>query len=470
MTSKNPERPNILFILSDDQGPWAMNCAGTPELKTPNLDGLATSGIRFENFFCASPVCSPARASILTGQMPSQHGVQDFLRAGNSASLPSDGRTIQYLEGRTTYVEILADNGYDCGLSGKWHLGDSATPQAGFDFWNVHATGAGDYYSAPMFREGVAYSADGYVSDVITDNAIGYLNSQLVSGTPFSLNVHFTAPHAPWGREQHPPELYEGYFTNGSFESVRWDPIHPAHLAKKGSSGSIGRGADERRELLSGYFSAITAMDSNIGRLIGWLERNDLRDNTLVIFSADHGEGSGHHRMILKGFFEEESWAVPLVISQRSTLSGSRSDSSHLISGVDISATICDYAGAPPLPHASIATSLRPFLEGSNDIPWREYVVGENRSSIAIRDEEFKSILYDSSERRLYHLADDPLETRDLVNESGFEHIKESHGNYLAEYAESVVPSDTLDADSIYRQRMARLHGGNWSAGMEELR
>ncbi|MCI0809693.1 MAG: sulfatase-like hydrolase/transferase, partial [Chloroflexi bacterium] len=190
-----------------------MNCAGTPELTTPNLDRLAATGIRFENFFCASPVCSPARATILTGQMPSQHGVQDFIRAGNSPTLPGDGKRIQYLEGRTTYTEILAANGYDCGLSGKWHLGDSATPQAGFSFWNVHATGSGDYYRAPMFRapasgissdrEAEQYTADGYVSDVITDNALGYLESRLGSEKPFSLNVHYTAPHAPWGRDQH---------------------------------------------------------------------------------------------------------------------------------------------------------------------------------------------------------------------------------------------------------------------------
>ncbi|MCH7970145.1 MAG: sulfatase-like hydrolase/transferase, partial [Chloroflexi bacterium] len=198
-----------------------MNCAGTPELTTPNLDRLAATGVRFENFFCASPVCSPARATILTGQMPSQHGVQDFIRAGNSPTLPGDGKRIQYLEGRTTYTEILAANGYDCGLSGKWHLGDSATPQAGFSFWNVHATGSGNYYRAPMFRapassissdqEAEQYTAGGYVSDVITDNALGYLESRLGSEKPFSLNVHYTAPHAPWERHQHPADLYDDY-------------------------------------------------------------------------------------------------------------------------------------------------------------------------------------------------------------------------------------------------------------------
>ena len=157
MASKNPDRPNVLFILSDDQGPWAMNSAGTWELKTPNLDRLAATGVRFENFFCASPVCSPARASILTGQMPSQHGVQDFLRIGNSAEIPEDGERIQYLEGRQTYVQMLRDHGYDCGLSGKWHLGDAVVPQAGFEFWDVHQSGSGDYFHAPMFKDGESY-------------------------------------------------------------------------------------------------------------------------------------------------------------------------------------------------------------------------------------------------------------------------------------------------------------------------
>jgi arylsulfatase A-like enzyme len=127
VASSDPSRPNILFILSDDQGAWAMNCAGTPELRTPNLDRLAETGIRFENFFCASPVCSPARASILTGQIPSQHGVQDFLRAGSGVDVAGDGKTIKYLEGRITYTQLLADCGYDAERQvAYWRFGNSA--------------------------------------------------------------------------------------------------------------------------------------------------------------------------------------------------------------------------------------------------------------------------------------------------------------------------------------------------------
>src|SRR5699024_3576693 len=114
------KKPNIVFILSDDQGAWAMGCAGNDEMRTPNLDRLAASGIRFENFFCNSPVCSPSRASLFTGKMPSQHGVHDWIRDGNTGE-----GAIEYLRGQTAFTDVLAAHDYQCGISGKRHLGDS---------------------------------------------------------------------------------------------------------------------------------------------------------------------------------------------------------------------------------------------------------------------------------------------------------------------------------------------------------
>ncbi len=153
------QKPNIVFILSDDQGAWAMRCAGNSDIITPNLDRLAEEGILFENFFCVSPVCSPARASIITGQIPSTHGVHDFIRKGNidnpAGGLGYNGkdRPIEYLKGMPGYTGYLAKDGYRCGLSGKWHLGASATPQKSFEYWYAHGFGGGDYYDYQVYEE-----------------------------------------------------------------------------------------------------------------------------------------------------------------------------------------------------------------------------------------------------------------------------------------------------------------------------
>ena len=115
--------PNVVFILTDDQGPWALGCAGNEEIRTPNLDRLAGQGMRFENFFCTSPVCSPARASLMTGRIPSAHGVHDWIRERNMPPRP-----VAYLEEMTCYTDLLAEAGYTVGLSGKWHLATASRP------------------------------------------------------------------------------------------------------------------------------------------------------------------------------------------------------------------------------------------------------------------------------------------------------------------------------------------------------
>ena len=152
-----------------------------------------------------------------------------------------------------------------------------------------------------MIRDGKAYQTSDYVSDLITDNALDFLEAQKDTDQPFCLNVHYTAPHAPWGREHHPPELFEDYYQNCPFESTPDEPMHPQQLSKTGSSGSLGFTEEERRETLSGYFAAMTAMDANVGRLLDWLEANGLRENTLIAFTSDNGMNMGHHGIYGKG-------------------------------------------------------------------------------------------------------------------------------------------------------------------------
>ena len=162
-----------------------MGCSGNEEIITPNLDKLAAEGMRFENFFCASPVCSPARASLLTGRIPSQHGVHDWIRDDNKKQ-----EDIEYLAGQTAYTDILAQEGYVCGLSGKWHLGKSSVPQKSFTHWFAHKSGGGPYYGAPFYREGRLVYEPGYVTDVITDDACGkaaFLSSRGLYGASRAL-------------------------------------------------------------------------------------------------------------------------------------------------------------------------------------------------------------------------------------------------------------------------------------------
>ena len=425
MASSNPQTPNVIFILSDDQGAWAMGCAGNDELDTPNLDRIAATGIRFENFFCASPVCSPARASILTGQIPSQHGVQDFLRKGNSTHLPADGVEIEYMRGRRSYIETLAENGYACGLSGKWHLGRSALPQLGFDYWNVHASGGSSYYRAPMIEDGNFYQPDGYVTDVITDHALEFLDAQLDSDAPFSLNVHYTAPHAPWGREHHPADVFNRYHDECAFDSVPDEPIHRSQLDKEPGAATLGDTPENRRLALSGYFAAITEMDRNIGRLLDWLEQNGLRENTPVVLNADNGMNMGHHGIWGKGNgtyppnMFDTAVKVPTLVSRPGHVPQDLV-CDKLLSQYDFMPTLLGYLGLEadsdqPLP----GRDFSPVLRGESmagDAP--VFVLDEYGPTRMIRTQRWKYVhRYPDGPNELYDLVNDPLETRNLVDD-----------------------------------------------------
>lgn len=425
------EQINLLFILTDDQGYWAIGCAGNSEIRTPNLDRLAATGLRFENFFCASPVCSPARASILTGRMPSQHGVQDFLRAGNSNIYGAEDRAIEYLSGQTSYTDILSERGYTCGLSGKWHLGYSEKPQKSFAFWDVHASGAGPYYNPPMIRDGKAYQTSDYVSDLITDNALDFLES---IDQPFCLNVHYTAPHAPWGREHHPPELFEDYYQNCPFESTPDEPMHPQQLSKTGSSGSLGFTEEERKETLSGYFAAMTAMDANVGRLLDWLEANGLRENTLIAFTSDNGMNMGHHGIYGKGNgtfppnMFDTSVKVPMLFSRPDHIPEGEIISS-LHSHYDIMPTLLDYLNienpdSDSLPGRSFSALLEGrAIEGDD----RVVVFDEYGPTRMIRTVEWKYVhRYPYGPHELYDLVNDPDERQNLIEKQKHQPIRES--------------------------------------------
>ncbi|MBN2448839.1 MAG: sulfatase-like hydrolase/transferase [Lentisphaeria bacterium] len=426
MASHSQERPNILLVLTDDHGHWAMGCAGNGEVRTPHLDRLAATGLRFENLFCASPVCSPARASLLTGRIPSQHGVHDWIRAGDTHDVSQEpdghGRVIEYLQRQPGYTDVLAEAGYLCGLSGKWHLGSVHRPQRGFTYWNVHAKGGGPYYRAPMVEGNRVVPAEGYVTEVITDHALAFLNEQaLTDERPFYLGVHYTAPHSPWQREHHPADLWDSYHEHCPFRSVP-SALQPPAWAQRISIPV--KDEQTRRVYLSGYFAAITAMDAQLGRLLDWLEEHDLRSNTLVLFTSDNGMSMGHHGVFGKGNATfpmnmfDTAVKVPGIVSRPGFVPrGCICDA--LVSHYDIKPTLLDYVGLESpnrdlLPGRSFAQLLRGAAFRDDD----EIVILDEYGPVRmIRNRYWKYVhRYPYGPHELYHLRNDPEERTNLVD------------------------------------------------------
>ncbi len=407
-----------------------MGCAGNRDIHTPHLDRLADRGIRFTNFFCASPVCSPARASIWTGNMPSRHGVHDWIRSGNidRELLPDsmrdlkayaeEDRAIDYLAGQLTFPEVLADNGYVCGLSGKWHLGDNFRPSKGFSHWSALGRGGCGYYEADFVRNGDIVTEDRYVTNVITEDALQFVHERASDGRPFYLSVHYTAPHTPWERNQHPAPYFRMY-EDCKFEHFPDEPIHPDQI----NSCSFGTG-EARRELLKGYCAAITAMDEDVGRLMDALEKQGLRDHTLVIFTSDNGMNTGHHGIWGKGNgtfpqnMYDTSVKVPFLVSRPGTVpEGIVSD--ELLSHYDVMPTLLDYVGIGHRMEASApGTSFAPLLRGERLAGSEQVVVCDEYGPVRmIRNREWKYVhRYPYGPHELYHLALDPGETHNLID------------------------------------------------------
>ncbi len=406
-------RPNVLCILTDDQGVWAAGCYGNSEIRTPNIDRIAQTGVRFDRFFVATPVCSPSRATLLTGRIASQHGVHDWIRGGN---VGDDAAT--YLEGETAYTDVLADHGWRCGLSGKWHLGNSTLTQHGFSHWFAHQFGGGPYNNAPMVRDGVPVNEPGYVTNVITDDALAFIDRHANQEEPFYLGVHYTAPHSPW--TGHPQDIVDSY-DDCPFASCPQEPIHPW-------AGGLTRECMGDRESLKGYFAAVTAMDLDVGRLLDRLDRHGIRENTLVIFLSDNGFSLGHHGFWGKGNgtsplnMYENSIRVPALVSHPGRLPEGFVQGA-MLSAYDFMPTLLSYLDLPvPWDRNLPGRNTLDAWMGRDDAS-RDHVVifDEYGGTRMIRTESWKYVhRYTEGPNELYDLENDPDERANLADDAGY--------------------------------------------------
>lgn len=450
------KKPNLVFILADDLGNWALETAGNEEIITPNLTKLANSGINFDNFFCTSPVCSPARASILTGKIPSQHGVHDWIRDGN------DG--LEYLAEDKAYTEILTDAGYNCGISGKWHLGASFTKQKDFEHWFVHQEGGGPYYQAPMVEDNKAVNKEGYLTDLITDDAVDFIEEQEASGEPFCLNINYTAPHSPWDYEQH-PDKYLDLYKDCPFDSVPELSRHP--WQREDVEYPIG---ERRKEVLSCYYAAVTAMDANIGRVLDKLDELGIRENTIVVFSSDNGMSMGHHGIFGKGNgtfpqnMYDSSVKVPMIISLPGTIAAGEF-SEAMLSHYDFMPTILDYLDvdyepAAELPGKSFAEILRGKKQKERDES--EIVVFDEYGPVRmIRNKKWKYVhRYPYGPHELYNLAADPTEINNLAAKEEYQEklfeLRAKLEKWFVKYADPAVDGSR---EEVYGRGQKNLAG-----------
>lgn len=413
MVSRDPERPNVVVVLTDDQGYWALGDEGGDAI-TPNLGRLAQEGTRSDNFFCTSPVCSPARASLLTGTIPSQHGVHDFIHEPPTGT---DG--VDFLRGEETYVDVLARNGYACGIVGKWHLGQSQLARNGFTKWSVLPGGASPYFDAEIIRDGRVEPVDGYLTDALTDEALDFIDRHGDHDGPFYLSLHYTAPHAPWV-DAHPDELTDLYRDCG-FDSIPEVPRHPWSR----QFHDVMRHAERHpRANLIGYFAAVTGLDRGVGRLLDHLRARAISDSTMIVFLSDNGFNAGHHGIWGKGNgtfpmnLYDTSVKVPCIWRQPGRIPAGALDSG-LRSGYDFMPTLLGYlALGSPYRGDGPGRDFSSMLMGDTADD-REFVVvhAEYGPARMIRTSEWKFVDREPyGPRELYCLRDDPGET---VNLSG---------------------------------------------------
>ena len=387
-------KPNILFIITDQQGLETLSALQNPFVHTPNEDRLKKRGVTFTRSYSVNPVCSPARSSMFTGRMSSETGVVHNglpIRAG----IPNLG-------------QWLAQFGYETVYVGKWHLPDGyATRIPGFK-----VLPGGIYLRGTVGDRTVSMASEAFLR-------------HYEGKKPFFMVASFLQPHDVCGwirRNARPLETWPFPEIEAALPPL---PPNFDALLKEAKRAKIARMPEwnERnwRYYLWSYYRMVEEADRELGRVLDALEASRFARNTLVIFTSDHGEGRARHRTVLKNFLYEEAVNVPLIVSFPGRVAENKTDERHLVSGADITPTVCDFAGVPAPPNQR-GLSLKPILTGK-EVPWREFVVSEVMHDYGrmIRTDRFKLITYrDDPVIQFFDLKADPWETHNLAGETRY--------------------------------------------------
>ena len=437
-------RPNILFIMSDDHAAHAISAYGSQINQTPNIDRLAAQGVRLTNTFCTNALCTPSRATILTGQYSHVNQVKTLDDEIDSS------RPIQS-------QKLLKQAGYDTAIVGKWHLGnnEASNPQ-GFDYWNI-LPGQGDYYDPVMIENGVEHKLEGYVTDLITDISVEWLESR-DSEAPFFLMVHHKAPHSSWipakrhenlgveGKFPEPETLMDDYETRSEAVKITSIRVEDTRKANLKVDPPEGISQDEKRKwayqrYITDYTRTVQAVDDSVGTLLDYLDEQGLADNTLIIYTSDQGMFLGDHGWHDKRYMYEESLRMPFIARLPGKIEAG-SIASDMLLNVDFAPTLMDYADVE-VPVEVQGSSGRGILEGSTPDDWQKslyyrywmHTIGHKViPNYGVRNERYKLIFYYgvtvedthnpdidiAAEWELYDLKADPCEVNNVYGQPEF--------------------------------------------------
>jgi len=394
--AEKPKQPNIVFIFSDDHAYQAISAYGHPAklLDTPNLDRIAKGGMRFDRCLVPNSICGPSRATVLTGKYSHANGFY------NNTNSKFDGTQV-------TFPKLLQAAGYQTAVVGKWHLVSQPT---GFDYWHI-LPGQGVYYNPPMNDNGKQVKHEGYVTDIITDLSLDWLKKRN-KDKPFVLMCQHKAPHREWSpalrhlghdkdrKYPEPPTLFDDYKGRGKAEfnqdmtiaktmtagdlkltpatgmteaqKKEWDayyaPRNEAFKAAKLEGQELVRWKFNR--YMHDYLGTVKAVDEGVGKVLDYLEKENLAENTIVVYAADQGFYLGEHGWFDKRWIFEESLRTPLLVRWPGTTKPGTS-SKDIVSNLDFAPTFLEAAGVP-VPAAVQGKSLVPVLKGATPADWRK--------------------------------------------------------------------------------------------------
>lgn len=475
VSASGGDRPNVVVIQTDDQGAWAMPHR-TSDLVAPNIARLLEEGTELENFYCASPVCSPARASLLTGLMPSAHGVHDWVR-GEAYGQPD---AAGFLDGLTTTPQVLAEAGWVCGHSGKWHLGDAREPAPGFHHWYAHRTGDGPYYGAPVWQDGQKRAEPRYITDAITDEAVAFIAGAASGDAPFYLEVNYTAPHSPWVGQH--PEWLTRLYEDCAFTSI---PVEPPHPWFSWEPGPVSDAMHDPRPSLVGYFASLSGVDDGVGRILAALVDAGVERTTYVVYTSDNGFSCGHHGIWGKGNATrplnlwENSVRVPFVIRRPGTVPAG-AVVSEPASASDLHPTILELAGVhvPPAAFAAGRSRAADVLgSGAADVPRPVFTFDEYGGTRMVRTREWKLVVRADGPDELYDMVRDPDERTDLAADAAHAKVRAELESVLEEWFSAHVDPerDAYHRPVSGRGQLLPLSAGRsdeevYHAGIEDVR